>query len=90
MGFPPKVVPLISSFYATNVREDYFEKELDTIKEYAIVDLMCHPAFVENNLVEATSYALPRMDEYSLLTDEKVKTFLEAHNIVLVNYSDYK
>ncbi|MGL4362920.1 MAG: chitin disaccharide deacetylase [Cellulosilyticaceae bacterium] len=84
-----KAVALMDSFYAEEVTEDYFERHLDEIKKHDYVDLMCHPAFIEQYLVDATSYALPRMKEYSILTDQKVKAFLQNNGIEFVNYLDY-
>ncbi|MGL4737851.1 MAG: chitin disaccharide deacetylase [Cellulosilyticaceae bacterium] len=84
-----KAVDLMDSFYGDEVKTTYFEEHLEEIKSHEQVDLMCHPAFVEEALVNATSYALARMKEYSILTDEAVKIFLEANNITLVSYKDY-
>lgn len=86
----PKIVPLIDSFYGEQVHEDYFEKHLQSIKAYPIADLMCHPAFVEEKLIQATSYHTARMKEYSLLTDESIKHQLEAAQIKLVSYNAVK
>ncbi|MGL6173772.1 MAG: chitin disaccharide deacetylase [Cellulosilyticaceae bacterium] len=83
-----KVIPLIDSFYGEQVRDDYFELNIAHIREYACVDLMSHPAFVDEYLTQKTSYGIQRMKEYSILTDSKVKKFLEVKQIKLTNYKE--
>lgn len=80
-----KVVPLIDSFYGENVSKDYFVKNLDKLKAYEVADIMCHPAYVEDFLMETTSYSLARIKEHKILTSEEVRNFIEA-NFTLTNY----
>ena len=82
-----KVIPMTESFYNENVTEDYFEKYMDELKKHDVIDIMCHPAFVDEYLVNSTSYAMQRMKEYSILTSEKVQEYLRKNNIELTNYS---
>ena len=83
-----KTVPLMESFYADGVEEAYFEKQLETFKQYDCVDVMCHPAFVEEYLLEATSYATARMKEYSVLTSPRVKAVLSEAGITCIRYDE--
>lgn len=83
-----KVIPLIDSFYGEQVRVDYFELNIAHIREYDCVDLMSHPAFIDEYLTQKTSYGIQRMKEYSILTDAKVMKFLEQQQIILTNYKE--
>ena len=83
-----KVVKLIDSFYKENVSEDYLIKILKDIKEYDVVDMMCHPAFLDDFILNSTSYAIDRTKEYKILTSNKVKKALEENNIIISNYRD--
>lgn len=83
-----RVVPMTESFYSDNVTENYFEEFLNELKGYDVIDLMCHPAFIDENLVNATSYAMQRMKEYSILTSKKVKKYLEENDFEITNYSN--
>lgn len=80
-----KVVPLIDTFYGENVCDDYFVKNLDKLKKYEIADIMCHPAYVEDFLMETTSYSLARIKEHKILTSSEVKNFIQD-NFILTNY----
>lgn len=82
-----KVIPMIESFYSDNVTDDYFENFINEIKEHKVMDIMCHPAFIDENLVNSTSYVMQRIKEYSILTSKKVEEFLRRNNIELINYS---
>lgn len=83
-----KVVKLIDSFYKENVSEDYFVKILKEIKEYDVVDMMCHPAFLDDFILNSTSYAIDRTKEYKILTSDNIKNVLEENNIIISNYRD--
>lgn len=82
-----KVIPMLDSFYNDNVCENYFENKIEKIKEYGIVDIMSHPAFIDKTLFNATSYSMKRMDEHEILISHKVKELLEKHNIEVTNYN---
>ncbi|HAX73592.1 MAG TPA: chitin disaccharide deacetylase [Firmicutes bacterium] len=81
-----KVVPVIDAFYKETVEEAFFEKNLNMIAQYEFVDLMTHPAFVDDALVQTTSYALDRIKEHKILTAETVKNYLTKHNITIGSY----
>lgn len=83
-----KIVKLIDSFYKENVSEDYFIKILKEIQQYDVVDMMCHPAFLDDFILNSTSYAIDRTKEYKILTCDKIKKALEENNIIISNYKD--
>ncbi|MDL0416657.1 chitin disaccharide deacetylase [Clostridioides difficile] len=83
-----KVVPLIDSFYRENVSEEYFIKNIDEIMKYDVVDIMSHPAFLDDYILNSTSYAIDRTKEHKILTSKKVKEFLEKNGLVISSYRD--
>ncbi|HBF7900093.1 chitin disaccharide deacetylase [Clostridioides difficile] len=83
-----KVVPLIDSFYKENVSEEYFIKNIDEIMKYDVVDIMSHPAFLDDYILNSTSYAIDRTKEHKILTSKKVKEFLERNGLVISSYRD--
>ncbi|MGL4911471.1 MAG: chitin disaccharide deacetylase [Romboutsia sp.] len=80
------IIPVIDSFYGDKVDCDYFEKSIEEIKKYEVCDLMCHPSFVDEFLLNSTSYAVQRTKEHTILTSNEVKEFLKINNITVVNY----
>lgn len=83
-----KVVPLIDSFYKENVSEDFFKNNIKEIKKYEVVDIMSHPAFLDDFILKSTSYAIDRTKEYKILTSKEVKKFLDRNQIKISNYRD--
>ncbi|HBG2040934.1 TPA: chitin disaccharide deacetylase, partial [Clostridioides difficile] len=81
-------VPLIDSFYKENVSEEYFIKNIDEIMKYDVVDIMSHPAFLDDYILNSTSYAIDRTKEHKILTSKKVKEFLEKNGLVISSYRD--
>ncbi|MCC0680648.1 chitin disaccharide deacetylase [Clostridioides sp. ES-S-0005-03] len=83
-----KIVPLIDSFYKENVSEEYFIKNIDEIMKYDVVDIMSHPAFLDDYILNSTSYAIDRTKEHKILTSKKVKEFLRENGLVISSYRD--
>ncbi|HBG5343688.1 TPA: chitin disaccharide deacetylase [Clostridioides difficile] len=83
-----KIVPLIDSFYKENVSEEYFIKNIDEIMKYDVVDIMSHPAFLDDYILNSTSYAIDRTKEQKILTSKKVKEFLAKNGLVISSYRD--
>lgn len=50
------------------------------------VEIMCHPAYVDAPLLEGSSYALPRVKELAILTDDRIKQVIKQSNIALSNF----
>ncbi|MCC0634986.1 MULTISPECIES: chitin disaccharide deacetylase [unclassified Clostridioides] len=83
-----KIVPLIDSFYKENVSEEYFTKNIEEIMKYDVVDIMSHPAFLDDYILNSTSYAIDRTKEHKILTSKKVKEFLRENGLVISSYRD--
>ena len=83
-----KIIPMTEGFYSDNVTDDYFENFINEIKGHEIIDIMCHPAFIDENLVNSTSYVMQKIKEYSILTSKKVQEFLLENNFEITNYSN--
>ncbi len=83
-----RIIPLIDTFYQDEVTEDYFQTHQAEILKYEIVDLMSHPAYIDQFLSDSTSYAINRAKEHHILTSTKVKEDLEKLNIQLGNYKN--
>lgn len=80
------IVPLIDSFYDDKVDYNYFKNSIEEIKKYDICDLMCHPSFVDEFLLNSTSYSIQRTKEHTILTSNEVKEFLKLNNLTIINY----
>ena len=70
-----------------NAKEEYFKEHLEELKAYEVIDLMCHPAFVDAFLMGSSSYNVQRAQEHKILTSEKVKKLLDDNGFELINYS---
>lgn len=83
-----KAVPLISTFYGEGVKEGYFESNLEQLKNYTEVEVMSHPAFLDDYILNSTSYAINRTKEYKILTSKKVKDYIKE-NFQLISYREF-
>ncbi|QIK57073.1 ChbG/HpnK family deacetylase [Erysipelothrix sp. HDW6A] len=55
-----------------------------------IVEVMCHPGIVDQNLREISSFTTLREIELNTLTSHEVLEYVKRHNIELVNFSSVK
>ncbi|MED3561937.1 ChbG/HpnK family deacetylase [Bacillus xiapuensis] len=56
-------------FYAEEVRPDYFNKLAERIDDGQTVEIMCHPAYLDNALLRGSSYTFNRLSELEILTN---------------------
>lgn len=83
----PKEVEVNSKFYKEGVSEEFildlFEK-----KAYDVVDLMTHPAYVDDYLRSISSYCDERFTELQILSNPELKAKAESLGIELISYRD--
>lgn len=75
-------------FYNEGVSEDYLIKVLENAKDGEVLEIMCHPAYVDEDLINATSYNKHRAEEFRVLTSEKIKTYINENNIELIGFNE--
>ena len=50
-------------------------------------EMMCHPGFVDQELISGSSYNVKRKNELDLLANPVIISFIRDHDIHLINYS---
>ncbi|MGL4774263.1 MAG: carbohydrate deacetylase [Clostridium sp.] len=81
----------VIDFYEENVTEDYLINRLEGLKDkYEVVEIMAHPAYVDEDLMNLTAYNSIRDKEREVLTAEKVLNYIKENNIELVSFSSLK
>ncbi|CAM3584524.1 chitin disaccharide deacetylase [Erysipelothrix sp. HDW6B] len=83
----PTEVLVDGAFYKEGVSLDYF-KELFESDKAACVDVMTHPAYVDDYLESISSYTSWRQVELEILTSQALKDLVNKHNIELITYRD--
>lgn len=79
----------VMDFYEENVSEEYLIKRLKKlIGKYEVVEVMAHPAIVDQELIDLTSYNKCREKELKVLKSEELKRFIEDNNIEVISFSD--
>ena len=52
-----------------------------------VVELMCHPAYIDNSLFTLSTYTIGRIKELDILTSQDVENFIKKNNIELINFN---
>lgn len=55
-----------------------------------LIDVMCHPAYLDDILIDFSSYRMQRIEELRILCDPQLKTILASTNTTSVNYQAIK
>ena len=63
----------------------------EKIKNYQTVEVMCHPAYLDDSIYEGSSYTIQRMKQVTFLTQSKFANDLKNNtDIILCNYNIFK
>lgn len=73
-------------FYGQNLTSEKFLDILKVAHQYDTVEIMTHPAYVDQSLLNMSSYVIPRCKELEILTDTKILSYVEQYKIELTNF----
>jgi len=74
-------------FYLDQLSIDTIRTVLEEFPEGS-VEFMCHPAYIDQALCDASSYALPRMKELNILTSVELQNLLYDKCVDVCKYTD--
>ena len=80
-----------SDFYDDGVSLPHLKSIIENIasdSEHSLFELMCHPAVVDDEVRQITSYNDQRATELMLLQSQEIKSLLKWHDIQLIRFSD--
>lgn len=76
--------------YAPAIEESMHRAVREALTKYDCVEVMCHPAYLDTDVMLHSSFNLHRMCEVDLLVSPKSRTFVEQlPNVVLTNYAAF-
>lgn len=76
------------NFYGDDLTAESLINILGENKDGEILEIMCHPAFLDEIIFYGSSYNTSRINEYRILTSSEIKNYIEKHKIELVSYKD--
>lgn len=82
-------VAFIHNFYGPLTDYNQFETTLKQHLDAEYVELMCHVAFIDVDLIQCSTYNFDRVRELETLIGSKAKDFVKENNIELVNFNSY-
>ncbi|MDF2536442.1 MAG: hypothetical protein K0R18_2604 [Bacillales bacterium] len=75
-------------FYGDGLNLEILREIFQNAKNYQTVEIMTHPAYIDQTLLNGTSYALPRVKELEILTSSVVKKMADDLKIEFINFND--
>lgn len=73
-------------FYNENATIPFLQDLLSKHAKAETMEVMCHPAFLDAAIMDGSSYNLPRIREYAVITSPEMKEYIKQHNITLTNF----
>ena len=73
-------------FYGDDLTVATFTDMLD--RDVDILEIMCHPAYLDQKTYEVTSYHLPRIKEMEILRSAELRRFIQDNGIELITFAD--
>ena len=79
-------IPMVGSFYGDELTNDSL---IDLMKnsDAHTIEIMCHPGYVDQRILDLSKYNLPRAKEMEILRSDEVKQFVKDNGIELVTYA---
>ena len=84
--YAPCHIPDFYDHGTVNTLLKLFEKALDEKRE--MIELALHPAYVDQTLLDLSSYHIQRAREFASLMNPEVATFIQQHDIELISFED--
>lgn len=89
--YPYEHAHLARGFYDETANATYFSQDNPFgLVDHEISEIMCHPAMLDQRLLDMSSYAIPRARELATLRSVEVKDWIKATDIQLINFHDLK
>lgn len=77
-------------FYGEDLTVDGLISIIDGLQASATAEIMTHPAYVDEELLKGSSYAIPRTRELQILTASKVKEYIRHKKVQLVTFNEIR
>jgi predicted glycoside hydrolase/deacetylase ChbG (UPF0249 family) len=75
-------------FYGDDLSEERFFSIVEEFQSCASAEIMCHPAYVDEDLRKGSSYAWQRERELQILTSSHIKAYIGKCGIQLVTFHE--
>jgi predicted glycoside hydrolase/deacetylase ChbG (UPF0249 family) len=95
MGFIPPLMLRFNPLYPDNFYSSFYDQSANldhlmnilTNLPIGTSEIMCHPGFVDQELLTGSSYNYQRERELEVLKNPDVTSFIQNNEIHLINYS---
>ncbi|MBC1484185.1 carbohydrate deacetylase [Listeria sp. FSL L7-1558] len=79
----------VTDFYADGVSCDTIKKIVQKhIGTNDVVEVMTHPAFIDDILLNISSYVKPRTKEHTILTSRELQAYLGQQEVEIISFRD--
>ncbi len=81
---------MLPGFYEETAVPAYVMENTFGIWDHEFIEIMCHPAFIDQRLIDNSSYCMQRARELQTMRDPELKQWIKDHGIELITFADLK
>ena len=85
-----EIALMLPGFYDDTATVEYVTENTFGIWDHEIIEIMCHPAFIDQRLIDISSYCKERANEMKVVRDKRLKQWIKEHDIELITFADLK
>ena len=74
-------------FFKEGATASSLKSIISKVKNGHVLEVMCHPGYLDRALVEGSNYSQEREKELAILCSDEIKDYILKENIKLINYS---
>ena len=78
----------LHEFFGKELTVANFINVIEKAKDEELVEIMCHPAYVDKYLMENSGYNIQRAYEVEVLTSDKLKKYIRENSIELIGFKE--
>lgn len=77
-------------YYQDKVSIDYWLEDWGNLLEQDLVEMHTHPGYIDQDLLDWSSYNVTRAKEVQIACDPRLKEWAETHNVEFITFDDIK
>lgn len=80
--------PTKKAYYKENVSLAFWLEDQGNILNQEVTEMKTHPGFIDQTLMDSSSYVQERIHELAILCSDDLKQWLHTHHVQMISYED--
>lgn len=77
-----------TAYFKENISLDFWLSDRGNLLNYDLIEMKTHPGFVDQEILDWSSYNIERVKELSIACSSELKAWLQQHQVEIISYGD--